>query len=60
MARDISLILQTREISLNKTIHLISTGDPPSSVLVIFDITMLGTLQARWADQYFVWWGEGD
>ncbi len=26
---DISLVLQTREISLHKTIHMISTGDPP-------------------------------
>ncbi len=29
LCSDISLVLQTREISLRKTIHLISTGDPP-------------------------------
>ncbi len=29
LCRDISLILQTREIYLHKTIHMISTGDPP-------------------------------
>ncbi len=29
LCSDISLVLQTREISLHKTIHMISTGDPP-------------------------------
>ncbi len=29
LCRDISLVLRTREISLHKTIHMISTGDPP-------------------------------
>ncbi len=35
LCSDILLVLWTHEISLHKTIHMISTGDPPSPVLVI-------------------------
>ncbi len=41
LCSDISLVLWTLEISLHKTIHMISTGDPPSNVLVILCILII-------------------